>query len=395
MPADIEKAMGQFLFTRPFIGFCMSNWIVQKRDNCPTMGIGVFYGRVHLVYNDAWCSSLTKEELMAVLEHELLHLLHGHTYRRGYRDPEMWNVAADLAINTLIQGKLPKGCLWPPDEWKGKATEWIYEKLPQPQRGKGGSSGAPGSGTDWKEGHPEWANGSIDDHSHWGESDGPGVQESVLKKMVGDAQSRSKGQIPSSYQSIVEEIMRPKIKWKDVLKHYIGTRVAQEQSRTWRRRSRRLMATLPSIPWKGFLRKRSVDVMVAVDTSGSVDDDMIKQFFTELEYLAHKMNARVDLIQCDAAVHSFGEYKKGMWKTIKVTGRGGTDARPPFTMLEDKGITPDVMVYFTDGDIGGDYPEAAPDFPVIWMITRQDNTDPTSRNYPPFGKVVYLDLEAQ
>lgn len=90
---------------------------------------------VHFGYHPDFVMSLSADELVGLVKHEVLHCSNGHPWRRGAREHVKFNMACDYAINPIVMesgGKLPDGSLYE-EEYVGKSAEWIYDRLPEPQ----------------------------------------------------------------------------------------------------------------------------------------------------------------------------------------------------------------------------------------------------------------------
>ncbi|HEY9149544.1 MAG TPA: VWA-like domain-containing protein, partial [Gammaproteobacteria bacterium] len=118
------------------------------------------------------------------------------------------------------------------------------------------------------------------------------------------------------------------------------------------------------------LRSSQVDVMVVVDTSGSVRDEEIREFITEIDAIKGQMRARITLHACDAALSTAGPWVYEPWEAFTVPagmqGSGGTRFTPVFDWIREQGNNPDLLVYFTDAD--GEFPKQEPEFPVLWLV---------------------------
>jgi predicted metal-dependent peptidase len=118
------------------------------------------------------------------------------------------------------------------------------------------------------------------------------------------------------------------------------------------------------------LKSTQVDVIVVLDTSGSVTDLEMQEFVSEINAIKGQMRARLSLHACDAELCSNGPWVFEPWEDfnmpVDVYGRGGTSFKPIFERLEREGCRPDLLVYFTDAD--GDFPRTEPNYPVIWLV---------------------------
>ena len=134
LPAIITKARARLLVRAPFIGSIALGliWV-----NAPDIGTMATDGR-SVWFNPDWCEAHGVEKTMGVIAHEVLHVINRHHLRRGERDTELWNVAADLLINRLLQDDkyvLPQDGLFDRDRrHAGLATETIYARLIEQQQ---------------------------------------------------------------------------------------------------------------------------------------------------------------------------------------------------------------------------------------------------------------------
>jgi predicted metal-dependent peptidase len=120
-------------------------------------------------------------------------------------------------------------------------------------------------------------------------------------------------------------------------------------------------------------------VVFAIDTSGSIDNDMLQEFLAEAQLALEDLNPeKLTVLQCDTQINAVNVYEPGDKIDLKVYGRGGTDFRPVFQWCKEQDEEPRVLVYLTDLD--GSFPEEAPEFPVIWVSDRKADV--------PFGDVV-------
>jgi predicted metal-dependent peptidase len=113
------------------------------------------------------------------------------------------------------------------------------------------------------------------------------------------------------------------------------------------------------------------------DTSGSIDDTILTEFCSELEAILNTVRMKVTILMVDAKVHEpVYHFEPGdfSYKALKFLGRGGTAFEPAFEWVEEQGIAPTFMVYFTD--TYGSFPDAPPDYPVLWAVTHPNGTVP-------------------
>jgi predicted metal-dependent peptidase len=132
----------------------------------------------------------------------------------------------------------------------------------------------------------------------------------------------------------------------------------------------------------------SVRVHVCVDTSGSVNPEHLRAFGAELQaILSAYPHLLCELYYADAKV--YGPYRLNADSPLPPPiGGGGTDFRPFFQQVEatQDGWTPTLAIYLTDGF--GSFPAAAPNYPVLWVVTPGGS----SLDRFPFGEAVRLVL---
>jgi predicted metal-dependent peptidase len=118
------------------------------------------------------------------------------------------------------------------------------------------------------------------------------------------------------------------------------------------------------------LRSQQMDLLVAVDTSGSIKEAELDEFIGEIDALKGQVRARVTLLPCDAALCEGAPFLFEPWETFQlpaeIRGGGGTSFRPVFEWVDREGRRPDLLVYFTDAQ--GEFPKTEPSFPVIWLV---------------------------
>lgn len=183
-----------------------------------------------------------------------------------------------------------------------------------------------------------------------------------------------RGTMPELFQRLAAELPRVETPWEQIFRNLIQSAFQEATHKNYSRPNRRWLAlerdyqfqsgvNLPFSP--DTIKKRGARLAVALDTSGSIDKELLARFLSEIAALCAFNQRNLVLIIGDAAVHQIAEID---WRDasdelarIKLTGGGGTDFRPLIKAAED--FTPDALVYLTDlfGETGNE-----PDFPVIW-----------------------------
>ena len=147
LPPTLAKARARLVVHAPFYGSMALGLRWQEDATLPTMATD---GRA-IFYNRAWCDEIGSDKCMGVIAHEVLHVVNKHHLRRGERDPKLWNIAADLVINTILQGAgyaLPEGGVFDTQgEFAGLWVETVYARLETRAGRRQDGSGSPSLGT--------------------------------------------------------------------------------------------------------------------------------------------------------------------------------------------------------------------------------------------------------
>lgn len=319
--------------------------------------------------------------------HEVMHCALGHLGRRIDRDPDVWNQAADYAINGMLVNSgltMPKIGLYD-KKYDGWSSEAIYDDLmknPQKTKGKStldvhaGQPGFPGEGDGNGSGQP-------------GDEDGPGsgltqeqldeLKDNWDEAMVRAAQSVQAGQIPVGMERLIKNITEPKVKWNEYINAVIQSLVRSDY--TWRIPNKRTFAngiTLPSLDYDD-----SIEIGIAIDMSGSISDAEAAVFLGEIKSIMSQFsNFRIHIACFDSALHAPAtlESEEDL-DEYKPKGGGGTTPMAwwNWAMKQDWYENIGTVIMFTDGYIGGPEhwgpgEEKSPN--TIWLVKGSDNEGP-------------------
>lgn len=367
----LQRASVQLILHHPFFATVLMRLIRVEDTGAPTMWTD---GR-HLGYNPTFVESLSLKELVAVLAHETCHVAGLHHLRKGSREHFKWNVAADAAINALLDDAdltLPNGCVpGIPD----KSAEEIYALLPDmpdmPNRGGPGGAGGAGCG--------EVREATNPDGSPLSEAERTQAEQDT-KVMVQQAYNAAKaaGKVPAGLKRFIEEAMDPRVPWSDILARFLDGQSNRDYA--WTRPNRRYASQgiiMPSLWSPGYGL-----VMFGCDTSGSIDQGQLKEICSEVlgclnVYAERGEDPELTIAWFDHAVYV---QKVRDAEELKPMGGGGTSFRVVMEWLAESGEQPKALIMVTDGWCS-DFGEAPP-CPVLWVLTHR-NRDFT----PPFGEI--------
>ncbi len=401
----LTAARTRLILDKPFLGALVLRLPLQaaKHDWCPTTATDAraFY------FNPQYIDQLSMDQTQFMLAHEALHCALSHFARRQHRVKHRWDLACDFAINPLL---LEDGLKPPHDalifeEYKGMTAEEIYpliedneqletldthaydrdnpkgrdigmdeDELSRPDLPRQGHNPAPDD-SDTRPG-PGQAGAQAPPPLQADERETLNIQ--WQQRLAGAAQQAMQaGRLGGSLARMVDHLLQPQLPWRMLLAHYLSAQSRDDY--TYMRPSRREGDhILPS------LRSYQLDLVVGLDTSGSIKQREIDEFLAEIDALKGQIRARVTLLPCDAVLPEGAPWVYESWERFEcpkhIKGGGGTSFLPVFEWVETQDLRPAILVYFTDAD--GEFPAREPNFPVIWLVK--------GKNCVPWGLRVQL-----
>lgn len=378
------KAKLGLLLDAPFWGSLLCN-LKAEQANIPTMATD---GK-RLLWSAAQVEKWSLPEVQTVLAHEVGHCMLLHHTRRGDRDSETWNKACDYAVNLILesanvaarnQGK-PLPFVWPvstppllDNQYAGMSAEAIYKVLKQKEQGQGGQGQGQGQGSEQGKGQPSM--GDVLD-SPAQDEDSQGKEEATWQQATIQAAQAAKGrgEVPGEVKTLIDNILNPKVDWKEVLRRFIRDRAKDDYN--FSRPNRRYMASgfvLPSL-----YSQRIGTIGIIRDTSGSTQDWQ-KEILSELASIISECKPeKVVVIDADSRVQRVLELDPSDELPTDALGGGGTDFCPALEKMEN--FQPVCCIYLTDLD--GTFPTSEPSFPVLWATNNSLQV--------PFGEIVKID----
>jgi len=375
----LSKATKELMLKEPFYGLFLIMMNKVWRHELDTAGVSKHNINVQLAINPIFWENLSQEYRVGILKHEILHVCFQHLLLRdSYTNKELFNIAADLEINQYIdRSYLPGGTYSDKksyeddtkifiDEIKRKETAGEIDQkeerdqlLKIPMRAlfledfkdKDNNPLEPKSGTDYyykklaetmdqngqstcsnlndvlgnnPGGHPgqaPWKHVTWDEFNSLSEAEKKMIQKQIEYQLKEVAQqvSKSRGTVPGELKGLIDELNKsepPKFDWKGYLRNFVGGSTQTNAKKTRRKKSKRF----PKSP--GLKIQEKLHVLVGIDTSGSVSDTELTEFFHELHHM-HKTGTEITVVQCDTAISNITKYKNSEDGKIKVHGRGG------------------------------------------------------------------------
>ncbi|MEO2021470.1 MAG: VWA-like domain-containing protein, partial [Pirellulaceae bacterium] len=202
------------------------------------------------------------------------------------------------------------------------------------------------------------------DHQHWGTADTATTYavENLLIRARDRTPVKDWGSIPGMIGDLIAMILqqrKPQVDWRRRLRLFGASSRRTRIVHTIKRVSKRY-GTRPGIKVKRFQK-----LLVALDTSGSIDIDALELFFSEVRGM-WRNGAEVTVIECDCEVQRVYPYRGTTPEAI--SGGGGTDFNPVFEYAKsNRQLQFDGIVYLTDGYAAE--PTIKPPCRVLWVLT--------------------------
>lgn len=399
LETKLSAARTQLILDKPFLGALVLRLPLVEADPawCPT----TYTDMRKLYYNAEYIEQLKPLETQFALAHEALHCALSHFARRQHRIRHRWDLACDYAINPIL---VREGLTPPPNvmlmwDYEGMSAEEIYPLLAdnendaQNELGQDNQKGdqeqgeqsdnGEGKNTENQKLSPQQQNDGRDGKAQEGENhqapDGkqnqppPQLNNDEVQSLTAQWQQRLAGAAQQAMQAgklsqamirLVDHLLQPQLPWRMLLARYMTATAREDYSYSRPSNRRGEPAIFPR------LRSHQVNVVTAIDVSGSIATRELKEFLGEINQIKAQIRAKVTLIACDAAIDPDGPWEYEPWEEFTLpktfSGGGGTDFNPVFDWLAAQDLNPDLLVYFTDAE--GAFPEQRPTFPTIWLV---------------------------
>jgi predicted metal-dependent peptidase len=332
-------------------------------------------------YRRDFIAELSDPELAFVVAHEGAHKMYRHlsTWQKLYdENAQLANMACDYVVNLMLTELDPAGTviLMPTykkgpmrgrlmglvdPRFKGMNTKQVYDILKEEQK-KGNGGG----------------DGGFDSHDWDNVKDMPEEEKKQLAKDIDDAirrgvaEQKRVGKGNGHLDRELKDLLEPKVDWREVLREFIKSVCAGRDKSSWRKPNRRLLSLGTDTYMPSMISEKVGRIVLAVDTSGSIGADDLRDFLSEVKGIADEVNPEfVDLLYWGTQVVSHEEYDGGAVANIttstKPMGGGGTAPSCITNYLKDKFIQPECVVVLTDGCVGDDWGGSWP-APVLWAI---------------------------
>ena len=381
----IERCYKKLLIENPFYGLFLlglSKVIDRSTETACVRRKGI---NCELVINPDYWETQDDIQQLNLLTHECYHIIFQHMFLYdSFPNKEVLGLATDCEVDSFLSNLDDSWIV--PSLWNlpnKKGTKFYYEEILKqaPTQQKQQQSGGGTGNSQGDDRMPQ----TKDDHSQWNKdfNECSNAEKQLIQnqingqiKAAAEQVIKMQGTIPAELKEIVDELFKPKSRvfdWKSYFRRMLGSIYDINIKKTRRKESVRFPESA------GIKHKKRVSILVAVDTSGSVNNNELRDFFSEITYI-YKAGARITILECDARISANYEYN-GKW-TGKVHGRGGTDFQPVIDYYRKNRKDYAALVYFTDGECS--IPSNVPR-DTIWVITSEgDHT----KTYP--GRTLFI-----
>ena len=445
---EADKAMhtarALLVADHPFFGAMALRLKLLPDSNCRDLwSDGLTMG-----YNPLFVASLSREKLIGAQAHEILHLACGHHVRRRNRDPKLWNKACDLTVNQMLLEsgfQLPDGFVMKP-EYANMGADAIYDVLvrllekeanegaqagategkaenqegsagqgkgegqeqdqqsdanPDPEKGEeegeGASTNAAAPSEDGEDGHPSGKDGKahfegeVRDHPLLDGMENDAAQkkaelEAELMLEQAAQSAKNMGGVPAGVARLLGKRLLPRLDWRELLRRFLEN-VAQGDY-SWSYPNRRYVSQGLYLPSRR--EPRLPGITLVVDSSGSVDEDMLTTFCAELSSVLDAYDTELTILFHDTEVYQGpilgrADLPELEARGLTPVGGGGTDYRPVPEYMDDHDMNPTCVLWFTDLEC--DFFPDEPNYPVLWICPVAGGTT------PPFGDLIRMTEE--
>ncbi len=424
----LTKAKAALVMDKPFYASLLFR--LQFAESTRVEDVGV--DGVTLFYNpqNQRLQDMPMPQLKSLLCQQVMHCANAHHLRRGGRDVGEWNEACDYAVNPILQADgfdLPAGALCDP-RFEGLSAEGIYklrhserQDAQDGQEGQEGQSGdesaagapqagqegqesgqdsqgdASGNQTDGQDASNAGQGGQGSENADASGTGQPGTSGASYGGMgcvmdfpgdpdteaapspaeIADEQrewdlamtqaaqvARMAGTLGGDLERMVTDALSPRADWEALLREFMTSRTSDDYS--WIPPNRRYVWRDMYLP--SAHSERLGEIVVAVDTSGSITDEILQEFAAELSAIVEDVAPEVvHVVYCDARVQRVEEFTPELFPIeLHPHGGGGTRFAPVFEWVDSSNVEPACLIYFTDMCSSDLATLNEPDYPVLW-----------------------------
>lgn len=380
------------LLKAPFFGNLATRLILKNADEW--LSTAATDGR-YFYYNSEFVNKLPIKQVEFLFGHETLHNVYDHMGRRGNRDPQLFNIAADYCVNAdLLDQRIGEKITVVPilydAKYKGMSSEEVYEKLYENAEKIDMQKlldqlldehlDGEGDGEDGEDGESE---GNGNGRPKLSEEEKKQIRDELKEAVISAAQTCGAGNLPAGVKRMLADMTEPKMNWRELLQQQIQSTIKADYS--WMKSSRKswhLDAILP-----GQKNADMIDICVSIDLSGSISNKQCKEFFAEIHGIMQMYSEafKIHVWTFDTEVYNpaiFTQDNLHELENYEPQGGGGTDFEANWEFMKENDIEPKKFIMFTDGYPGGSWGD--PDYCDTLFVVHGSTTIEA-----PFGVTTY------
>lgn len=368
---QLARTSKTLIFKEPFYGLFLVGLNKTFRKDIPTAGVSPNGIGAQLAINPDFFDGLSENHRVGLLKHELLHISLGHLIMRDkFPDHKLFNIAADLEINQYIDSEyLPDGGItmdtFPELTLPKRAGTKVYYDLLSKAKDDGTCPSLDSMLNDQKGDSPYDSHSTWDEFDEMSEADKKLIEKQIEHQLkeVAEQTEKRRGSIPGELAERIARLRHvepAKFDWKGYLRRFVGNSTVSYTKKLRRKYNKRYVTN------PGLKIKFKNHILVGVDTSGSVNNDELKEFMNELHHM-HKTGHKITVAQCDTRLNSVEDFNPK--KDWDIKGRGGTSFQPVIDHYNEHGRYT-ALVYLTDGEACN--PENCPKN-TLWVLSSISN----------------------
>jgi len=371
----ISQAKAKLLVEYPYFGTLASRLELRVNDDIESFKSD---GK-KLEYREEYLEELSLDEVAFVLANGAMHTALSHQQRRQNRSGWLWQMATDIAINDMLLENgmsMPYGAQYR-KRFSGMYAEEIYEELKEDIL-------RDDEDLEYEAHNSDDIEPNTQEQNSYTQQSEQQLQEEILQEQLLAEEaiallesSIQKGDAPESIERFFHIEHAGKLDWRELVKDALDPFMRDDY--TLMPPSKKLLSQgiyLPSSTSQTFR------LVIAIDSSGSVDEVLLNTFLSEIDFLMSMVsNYVIDMIVCDDKIHTHSVFYKGEPLEVQLIGGGGTDFRPVFEYANTQLDNTQLLLYFTD--LAGVFPQEAPSYEVKWITPKEGDV--------PFGEVIVLE----
>jgi len=384
----LTQARISLLLNHPFFGNMASRFeMIESSEWLQTAATD----GLNFYFNSEFVNKLDQKEVEFLFGHEVLHCCYEHIFRTDNRDKMIFNIACDYCVNRdLVHNNIGRKtttvkCLFD-KKFDDMSAEDVYEDLKKnntPKELNILSESILDVHLDYSPDSSAYE-GFNSEQKTFAQKDAE-IRDQIWESMLMASSIAGNKKTPKSVLQIIKKITKPQLDWRKILRQTLMSQFKDDMS--WMKTSRKawhIDATLP-----GLVSNKQINVVVALDSSGSISEDVASMFLNEIkEIICSFSEFKLHIFCFDTSIHRpaiITQSSIGDIDEYQIIGKGGTDYSCIFRYLTNESLVPDQLIIFTDG-----YPQNSdwgyPNFcETLFVINRNTNI------VAPYGITTYID----